>query len=141
MVSESCSGRMAPSLHNYPGEGQPVYDEFSGILLLVLAFKYRYDLSAVDLGVTTHDSFVLRVLETGSFAKQNDELSEKQAQHLSSWVTSLFVEQGISDDTMSQCSPQDFYLLVATLFRQSIAACEAEKLQYEAMKEGFSCEF
>lgn len=104
----------------------------------MLAFKHRYDLNAIDLGITRHDSFVLKVLEEGSTAKRLEELSSKQSQYLGSWIQSLFVAEGISDETMSSCSPQDFYLIVSTLFRQSLAACEAGKLEFDPMKEGFS---
>ncbi|KAG2420630.1 hypothetical protein HFD88_000243 [Aspergillus terreus] len=119
------------------GESQPVYDEFGSILLLVLVFKYRYDLSAYDLGIANNDSFVLRLLERGSSSQKLDELSESQNKHLGSWIGALFIAEGISEETMSACSPQEFYLLASTLFSQSLAACEAGKLEFETLKGGF----
>ncbi|PGH22909.1 hypothetical protein AJ80_02958 [Polytolypa hystricis UAMH7299] len=118
-------------------ESQPVYDEFGSILLLVLAFKYKYDLSPHDLGISNPDSFVLRLLERGSSSQRLEDLSEKQTQNLGAWITALFIAEGISDESMSSCSPQEFYLLVATLFSQSLAACEAGKLEFETLKGGF----
>ncbi|KAJ5179737.1 hypothetical protein N7492_002947 [Penicillium capsulatum] len=119
------------------GENQPVYDEFGSILLLVLAFKYRYDLSPSDMGISSHNSFVLKLLERGSCSQKLNELSEKQNKDLGSWIGALFIAEGINEETMSACSPQEFYMLVATLFDQSLGACEASKLDFETLKGGF----
>ncbi|EDN09154.1 conserved hypothetical protein [Histoplasma mississippiense (nom. inval.)] len=118
-------------------ESQPVYDEFGSILLLVLAFKHKYGLSHYDLGISNPDSFVLRLLNYGSSSQRLDDLDEKQKNNLGAWITALFIAEGISDDLMSSCSPQEFYFLVATLFSQSLAACEAGKLEFETLKGGF----
>ena len=40
---------------------------------------------------------------------------------------------------MSTCSPKDFHLLVATLFDQSLRACEAGILGLDTLKGGFEC--
>ncbi|EAS33065.3 RNA polymerase II mediator complex subunit Nut1 [Coccidioides immitis RS] len=119
------------------GESQLVYDEFGSILLLVLAFKYKYDLTPLDLGINKPDSFILRLLDTGASSQQLKDLTEKQNQNLGAWITALFVAEGISDESMSSCSPQEFYLLVATLFSQSLTACEAGKMEFETLKGGF----
>lgn len=121
------------------GEYQPVYDEFGSILLLVLAFKYRSDLRPADLGISSSDSFVLRLLERGSCSQKLDALDEKQNKNLGSWIAALFIAEGISEETMSACSPQEFYLLVATLFSQSLEACETGKLEFDTLKGGFEC--
>ncbi|KAM5469761.1 mediator complex subunit [Microsporum audouinii] len=119
------------------GESQPVYDEFGSVLLLVLAFKYKYDLGYQDLGVYDPDSFMCRLLEKGASSQKLEDLTEKQTQNLGAWITALFIAEGISDESMSSCSPQEFYLLVATLFSQSLSACEAGKLEFDTLKGGF----
>ncbi|OJD18406.1 hypothetical protein AJ78_01586 [Emergomyces pasteurianus Ep9510] len=119
------------------GESQPVYDEFGSILLLVLAFKHKYVLSHYDLGISNSDSFVLRLLQHGSSSQRLEDLDEKQKNNLGAWITALFIAEGISDESMSSCSPQEFYLLVATLFSQSLAARETGKLEFETLKGGF----
>lgn len=121
------------------GENQPVYDEFGGVLLLVLAFKYRYDLSPSDLGISNNDSFVLRLLDRGSYSQKLNELSEKQSKDLGIWIAALFNSEGLGEETMSACSPQEFYMLVATLFDQSLGACESGRLEFETLKGGFEC--
>ncbi|KAJ5673987.1 hypothetical protein N7462_009426 [Penicillium macrosclerotiorum] len=118
-------------------ENQPVYDEFGSILLLVLAFKYRYDLSPSDLGISSNGSFLLKLLDRGSCNQKLNELSEKQNKDLGAWIAALFIAEGINEETMSSCSPQDFYMLVATLFDQSVGACESGKLDFETLKGGF----
>ncbi|KAJ5907889.1 hypothetical protein N7495_000571 [Penicillium taxi] len=119
------------------GENQPVYEEFGSILLLVLAFKYRYDLNSADLGISSKDSFLLKLLDKGSCGQKFSELSEKQNKDLGGWIVALFVAEGINEETMSACSPQEFYMLVATLFDQSLGACESGKLDFETLKGGF----
>lgn len=122
------------------GENQPVYDEFGSILLLVLAFKHRYDLRPYDLGISRSDSFVLKLLESGPCSQKLEDLNEKQNKNLATWIGALFIAEGISEETMSGCSPQEFYLLVTTLFNQSLSACEAGKLEFDTLKGGFECE-
>ncbi|KAJ5133975.1 hypothetical protein N7526_005340 [Penicillium atrosanguineum] len=118
-------------------ENQPVYDEFGSILLLVLVFKYRYDLSPSDIGISSNDSFLLKLLDRGSCSQKLTELSEKQNKDIGGWIAALFIAEGISEETMSACSPQEFYMLVATLFDQSLGACESGKLDFETLKGGF----
>lgn len=122
------------------GENQPVYDEFGSILLLVLAFKHRYGLNPSDLGISSRDSFVSKLLDRGSCSQKLNELSDKQSKDLGAWIAALFIAEGISEETMSTCSPQEFYMLVATLFDQSLGACESGKLDFDTLKGGFECE-
>ncbi|KUL84272.1 hypothetical protein ZTR_07568 [Talaromyces verruculosus] len=121
------------------GESQPVYDEFGSILLLVMAFKYRYDLSQYDLGVTASSSFVLKLFERGSTSMKLAGLDAKQNKSVGDWISALFMSEGISEETWSSCSPQEFYLLVATLFSQTLGACEMGMLELDTMKGGFEC--
>ncbi|EEA27945.1 mediator complex subunit [Talaromyces marneffei ATCC 18224] len=119
------------------GESQPVYDEFGSILLLVMAFKYRYDLSQYDLGVTASSSFVLKLFERGSTSMKLASLDAKQNKSVGDWISALFMSEGISEETWSSCSPQEFYLLVATLFSQTLGACEMGMLELDTIKGGF----
>jgi mediator of RNA polymerase II transcription subunit 5 len=121
------------------GENQPVYDEFGSILLLVLAFKHRYDLTPAELGISTNDSFLLKLLDRGACSQKLADLSEKQNNDLSAWIGALFIAEGISEETMSSCSPHEFYMLVTTLFDQSLGACESGKLEFDTLKGGFEC--
>ncbi|KAJ5747838.1 uncharacterized protein N7511_009534 [Penicillium nucicola] len=119
------------------GENQPVYDEFGSILLLVLAFKYRYDLSPSDMGISSNDSFLLKLMDRGASTQKLNELGEKQNKDLGTWIGALFIAEGISEETMSTCSPHEFYMLVTTLFDQSLGACESGKLDFDTLKGGF----
>lgn len=121
-------------------ENQPVYDEFGSVLLLVMAFRHRYDLRPYDLGISSDDSFILKLLDRGFGSQKLEDLSEKQNKNLGGWIGALFIAEGISEETMSTCSPQEFYLLVTTLFSQSLSACEAGKLEFDTLKGGFECE-
>ncbi|KGO46374.1 Mediator complex, subunit Med5, fungi [Penicillium expansum] len=121
------------------GENQPVYDEFGSILLLVLAFKYRYDLSPSDMGISNNDSFLLKLVDRGACSQKLSDLSEKQNKDLGAWIGALFIAEGISEETMSSCSPHEFYMLVTTLFDQSLGACESGKLDFDTLKGGFEC--
>lgn len=125
------------------GEYQPVYEEFGSILLLVLAFVHRYNLSTVDLGLHNSNSFIGRLLVRGATSYSMDELSEQEKSHLDGWIRALFNSAeggGLGDEPMSNCPPQDFYLLVPTLFHQVVLACSTGYLSDEALKGGLDCE-
>ncbi|KAJ4294602.1 mediator complex subunit [Kalmusia sp. IMI 367209] len=118
-------------------EYQPVYDEFSAILILVLAFVHRYELTYNDLGIG-HESFVAQLLERGHCNIAPDELTEEQGKHLGGWLRGLFDadKEGLSNDVFASCRPQEFYLIVPTLFSQTVMACSADVLSLDSVKGG-----
>ncbi|KAI1822898.1 mediator of RNA polymerase II transcription subunit 5 [Xylaria intraflava] len=120
------------------GEYQPVYEEFGAILLLVLAFVYRYNLSAVDLGIRSSDSFVAKLLNQGQLSRTLDELTDSEKIHLDGWIQGLFDTEtgGLGDELMSSCPPQEFYLLVPTLFHNVMVALDMNCLADENLKTG-----
>lgn len=124
------------------GEYQPVYEEFGSILLLLLAFVHRYNLSTIDLGLQSNDSFVGKLLVRGAISRSMDELSEQEKNYLDGWIRGLFNAEGggLGDEPMSQCPPQNFYLLVPTLFHQIVMASSTGYLTDESLKGGFECE-
>lgn len=123
------------------GEYQPVYEEFGSILLLVLAFSHRYSLSLTDLGIRSPDSFVAKLLSSGHISRPLEELTEQERGHLGGWIQGLFDTEsgGLGDELMSSCPPQDFYLLVATLFYQTVLAVSTDRLSEESLKSGVEC--
>lgn len=137
------------------GEYQPVYEEFGAVLLLFLCFVHRYNLTAADLGLaninnadattatagpgpSSTSSFVAKLLSGGYLSRAHKTLSEKENEHLSGWLLGLFDGDsgGLSDELMSSCPPQEFYLLVPTLFSQIVAALSCQKLAEEALRSG-----
>lgn len=124
-------------------EYQPVYEEFGSILLLPLAFAYRYGLAPTDLGISFRDSFVAKLLSQGHLSRPLDELSEQETGHLNGWIHGLFDTEagGLGDELMSSCPPQDFYLLIPTLFHNIALAFGAGSLSEETLKGGLECEF
>ncbi|KAI1814973.1 mediator complex subunit Med5 [Poronia punctata] len=120
------------------GEYHPVYEEFGAILLLVLAFVHRYNLSALELGIRSADSFVAKLLKQGQLSRPFDELTEAEKNHLDGWIQGLFdTETGnLGDELMSSCPPQDFYLLVPTLFHNIKLAYGCKWLSDEDLKTG-----
>ncbi|CAI6338683.1 unnamed protein product [Periconia digitata] len=119
------------------GEYQPVYDEFGAILVLVMAFIHRYDLTHYDLGIN-HNSFVAQLLESGYRSVMPDELTDEQGNHLGSWLRDLYDsdKEGLSNEVFASCRPQDFYLIVPTLFSQTVMACSADVLSLDTVKGG-----
>ena len=120
------------------GEYQPVYQEFGTILLLVLAFTYKYDLSASDIGIRSVDSFSAKLLFQNSRSRALDELTTQEQSNLNGWIRGLFDNEsgGLGDELMSSCPPQDFYLLIPTLFHQIVLACSTNNLNDETLKGG-----
>lgn len=116
-------------------EYQPVYDEFGSVLLLVQAFMFRHDLKAFDFGLED-GSFIMQLSERGHKSLGTDELTEDQNKYLAGWLRGLYDPEGISDELLSSCRPQDFYLLVPTIFSQTIFACSADVLPLDTVKAG-----
>ena len=122
--------------HEDQGEYQPVYDEFGSILLFVAALRHRFNLKLDEMGLGDGDSFVAHYLKSRSTSRPVEDLSEHEKSLLGSWVKGLFETEGISDELMSACKPSEFHLLVATLFDQSLKACQAKILTMETLKGG-----
>ncbi|SMR61035.1 unnamed protein product [Zymoseptoria tritici ST99CH_1E4] len=122
-------------------EFTPSYEEFASILLLTLATMHRYEIQWPDIGVL-EDSFIARLLDDMSCSKPPSELPDEQGSQLAKWIEGLFAVDdsgetiGIGDDVMRQCSPQNFYLLVPTLFEQSVLACRSNALAINTFKGG-----
>lgn len=121
------------------GEYQPAYDDFAAILLLVLVMVDRYGFDTYDLGYANQGSFIVRLLTNGATSQPVSELSAHQNRHLPLWVGGLYGTENISDELLSSCLPQDFYLIVPTLFDQSIRACMAKVLHKDSLEGGLEC--
>lgn len=121
------------------GEYQPVYDEFGSILLLIAIAQHRFKLDPHDLGVDSSDSFVLKYMKQACMGRSPEDLTEHENKVLGGWIRGLFVTEGISDELMSMCSPKEFHLLVATLFEQSLKACQFKFLALDTLRGGFEC--
>ncbi|KAL7776845.1 hypothetical protein CFE70_007265 [Pyrenophora teres f. teres 0-1] len=119
------------------GEHQPVYDEFGAILVCIMTFMYRYDLTYHDIGIG-HDSFVAKLMQRGHHGMLPDELTEEQGKHLGNWLKGLYDsdKEGLSNEVFASCRPQEFYLIVPTLFRQTVVACSTGVLSFETVKGG-----
>lgn len=124
------------------GEYQPVYEEFGSILLLVLAFVHRYNLSIADLGIRAPDSFTAKLLSGGHLSRQFEGLSEQEKNQLGGWIQGLFDPEsgGLGDELMSSCTPQDLHLLISTLFYQTVLAFSTNRLTEDSLKSGVECE-
>ncbi|KAM0598471.1 hypothetical protein ACHAP1_002686 [Verticillium nonalfalfae] len=120
------------------GEYQPVYEEFGSVLLLLLAFAYRYNLTASDIGARSPDSFVAKFLGQGHLSRSSEELSDLEKSHLGGWIHGLFDQEagGLTDDLISSCPPQEFYLLIPTLFQNVVTAFATGHLSEESLKGG-----
>jgi mediator of RNA polymerase II transcription subunit 5 len=122
------------------GEYQPVYDEFGAILVLVLACVHRYGLTYYDLGIN-HESFVAQYLERGHHSIAQERLTDEQNRHLGSWLRGLYDsdKEALGNEVFASCRPQDFYLIVPSLFSQTIMACSGEVLSLDTVVGGLEC--
>lgn len=123
------------------GEYQPVYEEFGAILLLILAFAYRYNLSPADMGIQSADSCVAKVINRAHISRQLDELTSQESEHINGWIHGLFDSEagGLGDDLMSSCPPHEFYLLIASIFQNIVVAYTHGYLNDESLKSGIEC--
>ena len=106
-----------------------------------MIINHHFSLQDHDLGISHLDSFVLKYLRCGQVSRDPSTLTEHESQQLGGWIRGLYETEGINDELMSTCSPKDFHLLVATLFDQSLKACQTGKLGLDTLKGGFECEF
>lgn len=122
-------------------EYQPVYEEFGAILLLVLAFANRYNLSTADIGLYSPTSSVRKILNTAHLTRDMSALTERENQHLGGWIHGLFDTDGggLGDDLMSSCPPQEFYLIVAPLFYNIVVGSSQGFISDESLKSGVEC--
>jgi mediator of RNA polymerase II transcription subunit 5 len=123
----------------FQGEYQPVYQQFGAILLLVLAFTTRYNLSTADLGIRSTTSFVAKFLSQGYLSRSVEELTSQEQEYLHGWIGGLFDNEsgaGLGDELMERCLPQNFYLMIPTLFHQVVLACSTKNLSDEALNSG-----
>ena len=120
------------------GEYQPIYDEFGSIFLLILCFVHRYGLCDVDMGIQK-GSFVSDFLQRGYASKRIEDLTEDDNLHVEGWLRGLLDPNGFSDELMSACKPQQFYLLLPTLFHQMLGACVANQLELDVLMCGLEC--
>lgn len=120
-------------------ENQPVYDEFGSVLLLVSTIRHRFDLDLTDLGALASGSFVSRYFRSACDSRGVDVLTAHENELLGGWIRGLFETEGINDELMSTCKPAEFHLLVATLFDQSVKACQARVLALDTLTGGFEC--
>lgn len=107
-----------------------------------MAFIYRYDLTYHDIGIG-HDAFIAKLLQHGHESIRLNEMTEEQSRHLGSWLKGLYDsdKEGLSNDVFASCRPQEFYLIVPTLFKQTVIACSTGVLSFETVKGGLECEY
>jgi mediator of RNA polymerase II transcription subunit 5 len=117
---------------------QPAYVEFASVFLLVLVLKYRYDLSVMDLGIST-DSFVARFISESRSAQNISDMPPEQEKKISVWFKALLNEDSIDDDVLSTFKPQEFYLCLSTLVSQIFYASASGLISVEQLKTLLEC--
>jgi mediator of RNA polymerase II transcription subunit 5 len=104
-----------------------------------LIVRHRFELQDYDQSNDQSDSFVRKYMKNACVSRSPESLTEHENKLLGGWIRGLFETEGISDELMSMCSPKEFHLLVATLFDQSLKACQAKFLALDTLKGGFEC--
>jgi len=120
-------------------EYQPVYEEFGSILLLLLAFLFRYDISPRHLGITSPNSFIWKI-KTRDHVGQHTEPGSHEHGQIDRWLDALFVSKnGLGDDLLSSCPPQEFYMLMPNLLH-AIVIGFSKLDSLDSLKDGLECE-
>lgn len=117
------------------GEIQRSFEVFGSLVLFLRFLCARYDVDLLQFD-----------LDAMSFSKQLaceydrvlslEKLPLQKQESFGGWVRALFDNDGISDDLLRSMSPQELYLLLPTLFSQSIEACHSGLLSGDTAKEG-----
>lgn len=123
------------------GESHPVYEEFGSVILLVLAFCHHFNLQENDLGMASPESFLRNYFQNSRTPRRPNEMTEAERQRLGDWIKGLYEVGAISDELMSTCTPKDFYLMIPTLFDQSLRAFQTGIVALDTVKSGLQCTF
>ncbi|KAL9081636.1 MAG: hypothetical protein Q9159_007175 [Coniocarpon cinnabarinum] len=118
------------------GEHQPVYDEFSACVLLLLAVGYRFKLSPTELGFPMDVPLWYPLLHGKVSAMPVSALDEDQNKRLSGWIGGLFESNILGEDILASCPPQEFYMLLPTILQQTIMACRLDALERSHLHNG-----
>ncbi|KAL9050007.1 MAG: hypothetical protein Q9162_006889 [Coniocarpon cinnabarinum] len=117
-------------------EHQPVYDEFSACVLLLLALGYRFKLSPTELGLPMDVPLWYPLLHGKVSAMPISALDEDQNKRLSGWIGGLFESNILGEDILASCPPQEFYMLLPTILQQTIMACRLDALERSHLHNG-----
>jgi len=118
------------------GEGQPIYEEFGSVLLLIMTVKFRLGLRNDELGLSSSSGFVAQYLSFGHSEKQLSQMTVVEQKHMGEWISNLYFAEGLSDEVTTHCSAMEFYLMVPTILRQSMLALSKGKLTEDSLKGG-----
>jgi mediator of RNA polymerase II transcription subunit 5 len=113
-----------------------VYDEFGSCFLLAMACVRRFGLE-LDTDATR---FIAEIMSINDRPRRHGDLDEAQSAHLNEWIKALYEDEGISDELMSTCPPQEFYKIVGTLFRVSLNAYKNGALSKDKLHSGLERE-
>ena len=117
-------------------ESQSMYEEFGSVLLLIMAFKFRLNLSNEDIGLSSPDGFTAQYLTSGQSEKTISQFTEDESTNMGGWLHNLYESEGINDEITSNCSAKEFYLMVPTLLLQSMTALIRGQLSQEKLEGG-----
>jgi len=80
--------------------------------------------------------FIAEIMAINDRPRRHGDLSEAQRSYLNEWIKALYEDEGISDELMSTCPPQEFYKIVGTLFRVSLNAYKNGALSKDKLHSG-----
>jgi mediator of RNA polymerase II transcription subunit 5 len=109
--------------------------------VLVMTFVYRYHLTRYDIGIDA-GTFVARMIATGQQSVPQADLTTDQSKHLGDWLIGLLNSgnEGLSNDVFASCRPQDFYLIVPTLFCQLVTVLSNDLVPFDTIKGALECQ-
>jgi len=90
---------------------------------------------------TNATSFIAEIMSINDRPRRHGDLNESQKTYLNEWIKALYEDEGISDELMSTCPPQEFYRIVGTLFRVSLNAFKAGALSRDKFHSGLEREY
>lgn len=86
------------------------------------------------------DSWIRWFLTTSGSETDIAKLSATQNDLLGDWVRALFETEGIKDELLARCSPQDFYKIVPALVGQILTIHHQGLLPKDKLRNGYDCE-
>lgn len=120
-------------------DGSNGFEKFGGLVGWVQGVAGRFGLmSHLSIHLGASSGFTIHYLSNPSMASPLASLPTSHSTTLASWIGALYGSSGISDDLLTKTDPRIFFMISASIFKQSFDALRTGLIDLETFREGLS---
>ncbi|KAH9810606.1 mediator complex subunit Med5-domain-containing protein [Melampsora americana] len=113
--------------------------KFGALVGWVQGVAGRFGLmSHLSIHLGSSSGFTIHYLSNPSMASPLASLPTSHSTTLASWIGALYGSSGISDDLLTKTDPRIFFMISASIFKQSFDALRTGLIDLETFREGLS---